>query len=79
VSLRGLRLAVVAINAPKFHCRQSFREVGADRTRVDAVHNDAPAELEYLQIAVRVQRSFHVAITSGGSAQRIRQPRRDRR
>ena len=59
---------VVAINAPKFHCRQPFGEVGADRTDVDAVHNDAPVELDHRQIGVRVQRSFHVAITSGGSA-----------
>ena len=35
---------VVAINAPKFRCRQPFREVGADRPDVDAVHNDAPAK-----------------------------------
>jgi hypothetical protein len=36
---------VVAINAPKFHCRQPFREVGADRTDVDAGHNDARRNL----------------------------------
>jgi hypothetical protein len=43
---------VVAINAPKFHCRQPFRGVGADRTDVDAVHNDAPAEFDHRQVGV---------------------------
>lgn len=62
----------MAIDAPEFGSRQPFRKVGTHRADVDAVDDDASAELDHRQVSVRVQRSFDVSVAGGGAAQRIR-------